>query len=342
MGEGGGVAAENQPQPDFPVKKLAPGEKPPQFVVVSFDGACKDSLFQHYMDVAAQTGAHYTFFLSGLCILPEEQKYLYEPPLKPAGTSAVGFGDATLIPQRIVNFTRAYNEGHEIGTHFLGHFCDAEGVNAWSADDWRSEMTQFQSFINNWAANLGVANPTPLPFNASVVKGDRTPCLGGKRSEMLPVFKEFGLTYDASGTGELVWPRKDDYGLWDFPLQSIDNVMTGRPNISMDYNFLYAQNNGDINADPAKCAQIEESTYESLMKAADAVYNGNRAPFFVGNHFNEWVCGAYKNSLTRFITDAHAKYPDLQFVSNADLEKWLEAQDPAVLASLQALPVQAE
>ena len=38
MGEGGGVSAVNLPQPDFPVEKLAPGEKPPQFVTISFDG----------------------------------------------------------------------------------------------------------------------------------------------------------------------------------------------------------------------------------------------------------------------------------------------------------------
>ncbi len=34
--------------------------------------------------------------------------------------------------------------------------------------------------------------------------------------------------------------------------------------------------------------------------------------------------------------DASATYPDLKFISNADLVKWLEAQDPAVLAQLQA------
>jgi hypothetical protein len=33
-------------------------------------------------------------------------------------------------------------------------------------------------------------------------------------------------------------------------------------------------------------------------------------------------------------------YPDLKFVSNAQLVKWLEAQDPAVLKQLVAQGVQ--
>ena len=101
---------------------------------------------------------------------------------------------------------------------------------------------------------------------------------------------------------------------------------------------MVTQNKGDIKAPPEKCKAMEESTYRSLMDAAETVYNGNRAPFFVGNHFNEWACGAYKNSLTNFIVDLKAKHPDVQFVSNLDVEKWLEAQDPAVLKQLQELP----
>jgi hypothetical protein len=76
------------------------------------------------------------------------------------------------------------------------------------------------------------------------------------------------------------------------------------------------------------------------MAVTDALYNGNRAPFFFGNHFNTWVCGAYQNAITRYVLDASAKYPDLKFVSNAQLVKWLEAQDPAVLQQLVAQGVQ--
>lgn len=339
-GARGGVAAENQPQPDFPVTALAPGETPPQFVVISFDGACKDELFQHYLDLGERADARFTFFLTGLCLLPEDDRTFYRPPGKPAGTSAVGFADPSLVPQRIVNLRTAYNTGHEIGTHFLGHFCDAEGVGVWDEADWRSEIEQFNAILDDWAEINRVRDPEPLPFNATVVKGGRTPCLAGIRDQMYPVFAEFGYTYDASNPGKLQWPRRNSFDLWEFPLQTIQVADYGRSTLSMDYNFLVAQNGGDIEADRATCDRIRESTYQSYMDALDAVHAGNRAPFFIGNHFNDWVCGAYTDALTRFVEEAHAKYPDVQFVTNVDLEKWLLAQDRKVLKQLQALPAQ--
>ncbi len=336
-GAGGGVSAVNQPQPEFEITKLAPGEKPPQFVVISFDGACSNDIFRRYMDVADQVGAFYTFFVSGLCLLPEEQKFLYETPGRDAGSSAIGFADnSDEVVQRIANYKEAYEKGHEIGTHFLGHWCEPNdgAVNSWGASEWESEFQQDATFMNDWAEINGVADPQPLPFNHSVVQGARTPCLEGQRDVMYPIFVDNGFTYDASNAGMLQWPVKNEYGLWDFPLQTIKVSGYDRSNLSMDYNFLCAQNDCNQEADQATCDNIEQSTYDSLMAATDAVYNGNRAPFFFGNHFNTWVCGAYTNALTRFITEASAKYPDLKFVSNAQLVQWLEAQDPAVLDEL--------
>ena len=336
-GAGGGVSAVNQPQPEFEIAKLAPGEKPPQFVVISFDGACSNDIFRRYMDVADQVGAFYTFFVSGLCLLPEEQKFLYETPGRDAGSSAIGFADnSDEVVQRIANYKEAYEKGHEIGTHFLGHWCEPNdgAVNSWGASEWESEFQQDATFMNDWAEINGVADPQPLPFNHSVVQGARTPCLEGQRDVMYPIFVDNGFTYDASNAGMLQWPVKNEYGLWDFPLQTIKVSGYDRSNLSMDYNFLCAQNDCNQEADQATCDNIEQSTYDSLMAATDAVYNGNRAPFFFGNHFNTWVCGAYTNALTRFITEASAKYPDLKFVSNAQLVQWLEAQDPAVLDEL--------
>ena len=68
--------------------------------------------------------------------------------LKPAGSSAIGFGEPSFIPDRIRNMTTAYLAGHEIGTHALGHFCGSGGVGDWSSADWSSEMKQFNKFRN--------------------------------------------------------------------------------------------------------------------------------------------------------------------------------------------------
>lgn len=323
-----------------PITKLAAGEKPPQFVVLSFDGACKHDLWQHYLELARDNDAHFTFFLSGLCLLPDNKRTMYRGPGKPIGYSAIGFGEPSLIPQRIRDITQAYDEGNEIGTHFLGHFCDAKGVGTWTSAQWTSELNQAVTFLDDWKSINGNDDPSlQLPFSADVWKGARTPCLLGKPKAMYPVWKKFGFTYDASRTGTLTWPKKvAGYGLWEFPLQRINVVGYNKTNLSMDYNLLYVQNKGKIDAAPAQCAKIETSTYQSLMQALKAVNNGNRAPFFIGNHFNQWACGAYVKALTRFVTDAHATYPDVNFVTFEYLTRWLDAQDPKVLAALQKKP----
>lgn len=330
-----------QPTEGFPpITRLAAGEKPPQFVVLSFDGACKHELWQHYLQLARDNDAHFTFFLSGLCLLPDAKRTLYRPPGKPIGYSAIGFGQASLIPQRIRDITQAYDEGNEIGTHFLGHFCDAKGVGTWSSAQWTSELNQAVTFLDDWKTINANTDPSlQLPFTADVWKGARTPCLLGKPSQMYPVWKKFGFAYDASRTGTLTWPKKvSGYGLWEFPLQRINVVGYNKTNLSMDYNLLYVQNKGQITAPPATCAKIQSSTYQSLMQALKAVHDNNRAPFFIGNHFNEWACGAYVKALTQFVTDVHATYPDVHFVTFEYLTRWLDAQDPKVLAALQKKP----
>ena len=143
MGEGGGVSAVNLPQPDFPVEKLAPGEKPPQFVTISFDGSCSLDIMRHYLDTAEQVDAFFTFFISGLCLLPEADRFLYQTPGREAGSSAIGFADdAQEVVGRIANYKEAYERGHEMGTHFLGHWCEPNdgAVNSWGPAEWQSEF----------------------------------------------------------------------------------------------------------------------------------------------------------------------------------------------------------
>jgi len=329
------------PQPPvFTPVRLAAGQRPPQFVVLSFDGAGNHDLFQHYLSVAERNKARFTFFLTGTYLLPEDLRTQYLPPGKSPGSSAVGFAAREAFPNRISDLTQAWSAGHEIGTHFNGHFCDAAGVGTWDAAAWRSEITQFNDFVDNWQARLGAPVLEPLPFDHTEVVGGRTPCLAGKRDQMLPVFKEFGYRYDASDPGQLRWPVLLPAGLWQFPLQAVNRAGTDKKNLSMDYNFYVNQSGGkDVTGDAARA--VEQQTYDSLLNAYNAVYAGNRAPFFVGSHFNEWSEGAYKNALTRF-ADTVCTQPDTQCISNRDLADWLEAQDPAVLAALQAQPIQAQ
>ncbi len=336
-----GVTTPPEPQPELEIEKLSAGQQPPQFVVVSFDGGVesKTGIMQHYLDVAKKVDGRFSFFVSGVYLLPDNKAKLnYAPPKKPRGTSAIGFGDPAIIGTRINKLSDAWNAGHEIGTHYNGHFCGAGGVGSWSAADWTSEITQFNTIMDNWRAfNPQAADAGPLPFNSSVVKGGRTPCLEGNRPAMFKAFKQAGYRYDTSGGGSLTWPKQVKNGMWNIPLQAIKVAGIKYGVLSMDYNFLANQNGGKTSASKEKCQQIEDDTYNAYMNALKAVNGGNRAPLILGNHMNDWVCGAYTKALSRFIEDSHEREPNVRFISTLDLVNWMDAQDPTVLAGLQKL-----
>jgi hypothetical protein len=65
-------------------------------------------------------------------------------------------------------------------------------------------------------------------------------------------------------------------------------------------------------------------------------YESNRAPFFVGNHFERWNGGIYMDAVEEAVGRI-AAYDDVRMVSFRQLVEWLEAQDPAVLRRLRTL-----
>lgn len=336
--------AQEQPDPDLPM--LEPGAVPPQFVVVSFDGGVETNagIFQHYLDLAKDTGSRFSFFVSGVYLLPDDATKLnYNPPGHPGGTSAIGFGDPALTGIRIDKLSDAWNMGMEIGTHYNGHFCGPGGVSLWNTADWTSEISQFNNFLDNWRANNPqAASHGPLPFSSAVIKGGRTPCLEGNRPELLRAIKAAGYEYDTSGGGPLAWPSLDQDGLWQIPLQAIKLEGVPTKVLSMDYNFLVNQNDSKTTAPPEKCKEIENRSYAAYKNALKAVNGGNRAPLILGNHMNNWVCGAYTHALTRFIKDTHDEFPDVKFISTIDLVRWMQAQNPALLDVWLKKPAQSE
>ncbi len=125
IGDGSTADTGKQPhQPERPVP-LEPGQTPPQFVVFSWDGAGEvgNGLFPRFLDLAKNHGAAMTFFLSGIYLLPESKKTLYRPPNNRVGASDIGYLTDDHIKDTLAGIRRAWLEGHEIGTHFNGHFC---------------------------------------------------------------------------------------------------------------------------------------------------------------------------------------------------------------------------
>jgi hypothetical protein len=337
---GDGSTSDTGPQPLQPLPhRLAPGERPPQFVVFSWDGAGEDDskLFSHFRQVAQETKATMTFFLSGIYMLPRSQRMLYAPPGKPLGASAIGYLNDDHVRATIRQVSAAWLEGHEIGTHFNGHFCDSQGVGTWSSAQWRSEIDQAVSFVHSWRTNTGFHDVEALPFDYSKeLIGGRTPCLLGQ-DQLLPTARELGWRYDASNPGGLqIWPAKRQ-GIWDFPLQSIPLVGTRYSVLSMDYNIMYNQIGPDPNkGDPAKRGFYTKQATDSYMAGFHRAYTTNRAPFFIGNHLETWNGGIYMTAVEAALRQI-AEYPDVRLVSFRQLADWLDAQDPAVIAKMRTL-----
>ncbi|GAA1984734.1 hypothetical protein [Kitasatospora viridis] len=336
---GDGSTEDSGPEPNQPVpEKLKPGEKPPQFVVFSWDGALEgdEHLFSHFREVAKESHAQMTFFLSGMYLLPNSKRYLYHPPKHPVGTAAIDFATDQHIKDTLEQLRGAWADGDEIGTHFNGHFCGPGGGNDWSSADWLSETQQAYSFVENWKTNTGYKDIPPLPFDyQQELVGGRAPCLEGQKT-LLPVEQQLGWRYDASSPGDFqIWPGKSN-GIWNFPLQEIPYPGQNFQVLSMDFNFLANQSNSDPNGDPSKYASWEKTTRDGYLNGFERAYNGSRAPFFIGNHFETWNGGIYMKAVEDVMRSVCTQ-TDVRCVSFKELADWLDVQDPKVLAQLRTL-----
>lgn len=306
--------------------------RPPQFVVVSFDGSGGVRLWPYWRGVARRAGAHFTFFVSGVYLLDEARRTIYRPPRHSPGSSDIGFAqaDGDLSARAIVRGTLreiagAYGEGHEIGTHFNGHFCAPYdgNVDEWSRADWRQELRQFNRLFFGAAANNHLPSSARVPFGADKIIGGRTPCLQGDFQALYPALAAHGFRYDASQVARLGdWPRREQ-GLWSTPLLEIPFVGHTFDVVSMDYNFL-------ANQEGMSPASIERETYLSLRRAFFASYYGNRAPLSIGNHFETWRSWAYDHALTRLLEEV-CRLPEVRCASFRELVDWLDAQSPRQL-----------
>ncbi|MER6472738.1 hypothetical protein [Streptomyces collinus] len=341
IGDGSTSYTGRQPrQPDSPTR-LEPGQTPPQFVVFSWDGAGETGkgLFPRFLELARAHDARMTFFLSGLYLLPESKMRLYRPPRNPVGASDIGYLTDAHIRETLKCLREAWLDGHEIGTHFNGHFCAGPGsVADWTPEDWHAEVEQARTFVKSWRTHTGWRELEPLPFDYDrELTGGRTPCLLGQEN-LLPVARTLGWRYDASSPGgEQRWPRRRG-GIWDLPLQSIPFPGHRFEVLSMDYNMLANQSGKSTRAPSYNYPAWRVLATESYLAGFRRAYETNRAPLFIGNHFEEWNGGIYMDAVEEALRRI-ADTPDVRLVSFRQFVDWLDAQDPAVLARLRTLEV---
>ncbi|MEV0322875.1 hypothetical protein AB0I36_30985, partial [Streptomyces sp. NPDC050659] len=219
------------------------------------------------------------------------------------------------------------------------HFCAGTGsVANWTSAQWQSEIDQAVSFVKEWRTNTGWSDLPPLPFDYDKeLVGGRTPCLLG-RTNLLPTARDLGWRYDASSPGGLQrWPGRR-LGLWDLPLQQIPFPGRSFEVLSMDYNILANQSKNSTKAPSHNYPGWRAQATEAYLAGFRRAYETNRAPLFIGNHFEEWNGGIYMDAVEAALKHIAGK-KDVRLVSFRQFVDWLDVQDPAVLAKLRGLEV---
>jgi hypothetical protein len=301
-----------------------------QLVIVSFDGAHDNLLWEKSRAMAKRTGAHFTYFLSCTFLFPRSERASYQAPHEKRGRSNVGFApdreDAIL---RLGEIWLARLEGHDIGSHACGHFDGGK----WSAADWKAEFAFFHEALKNGWQNAGVGEREPADwqrFVAEDIKGFRAPYLSAGTG-LVTALEENGFTYDASlvskgpvmpvASGEIV----------RFALPLVPEGRAQRPVIAMDYNLYVRHSKGKER--PEKSAAFEESTLKAYRDAFAGQYDGERVPLQLGFHFVEMNAGAYWRALDRFLTETCGK-KDVACVSYTQAMDILSNEKKAADAAL--------
>lgn len=312
--------------------KLKPGEKPPQFIMFSFDGGASGAHWAKVLPIAERTGARVTAMLSGPYLIPDHEGAEYTGPGHPKGASEIGFGGSDAdIKARVEYLNRALADGMEFGTHYNGHFCQGvePSVGAWSTAGWNSELDQFFSFLRE-------IDGKGLKITPDMIKGGRTPCLEGNWDQLFPSMRSHGFVYDTSHVSfGVTWPTVDR-GLWEFPLPEVRVPALDKNVVMMDFNFWYLLD-GAKEGDDARGPEFTPIVLDTYRSVYQTVFNGNRAPLVIANHFNDWAGGAFSGAVEQFMSETCDK-PETVCATYSQVIQWLQLQDSAVIDSLRGLP----
>lgn len=324
-----------------PMRAFTAEERPPQFVLFSFDGGRQDERWKTFLDAAADSDAKFTVFQSAINLIETSNRENYTAPGNEPGYVGTEFGgDEAEVAQRIENINTAHAAGHEIGTHYAGHLCAPTryGADQWSTAEWKQEYGSFKDILSDPGAyNPGSTLPT-LEVTPEDVKGGRLPCLDGEWDQLVPMWKDNGLEYDtsrAAAASGVAWPYQED-GIWEFEMPMTWSPVLAEKDaaspfvMAMDYNFWISGNGGkDIPEDVSRLTDFQYRTYRYMY---DSAFAGNRAPLVFGNHFNDWGLNAFNPAVEKVMREVCVE-EDTYCVTYQQMIAWLELQDPEVLAA---------
>lgn len=314
----------------FPRLALAAEERPPQFVVISFDNCGELDRWQELSDFLDHANAdgervRFTFFVSGTNFLSYAKRGLYRGPGQIAGASNIGFGGtAEDVRRRVEYINRLHAQGNEIASHAVGHFDGKQ----WTAGDWSQEFRAYAALF----ADVGRNNAGDgFAFPGQEIKGFRAPYLGYNGS-LYPALKEHRFRYDASGVGDAnAWPEKSD-SIWRFKLANLRIAGSGKYTLSMDYNFLIAQSG--VAGNPRMHDRFRDEMLQTYLNYFRTNYTGNRAPLHIGHHFSPMQGGAYQQALKAFANSV-CGLPEVRCVTYTTLADYLDGLSVSTLQAYQ-------
>jgi peptidoglycan/xylan/chitin deacetylase (PgdA/CDA1 family) len=306
-------------------------DRPPQFVAVSFDNCGELDRWKEIADFLGEMNkdggrVHLTFFVSGTNFLSDAKRGLYRGPAQPAGAANIAFGGSPQDVRRRVEFiNRLHAEGHEIGSHAVGHF---DGRH-WSVADWVSEFRAYNDLFH--AVGRNAEADSGFRFPAGEIKGFRAPYLS-RNPALYQAERAFRFRYDASGVGSAeAWPEKNA-SVWRFNLASLRIAGSGKHTLSMDYNFLVAQSG--VAGNPRMQAQYRGEMLHTYLSYFRTNYTGNRAPIHIGHHFSPMQGGAYNEALKDFIRKV-CGLPEVRCVTYGALADFLDSIGDLTLQAYQ-------
>ena len=311
-------------------------KRPPQFMMFAFDNCTENERWQ---DLEAFSNRmreldkelEFTFFLSGVNFIPDNKKMFYKGPNHAQGASNIGFGGSLEdIKTRSAYAYKLYSEGHELASHAVGHFSGSQ----WSEDDWVEELQKFKKIFTDNFQFFGYNDASKI---ASSIVGFRAPYLD-RSAGLYPALKSLGYRYDTSDSADYrLWPKKNAYGLWQFPLFELTIVGNGSKSISMDYNFFVHQSKDKKNPknDPENEDKFADEMMQTYLKYFKANYFGNRAPLSIGHHFFPYQRGVYNRVLKQFAMKV-CGLPEVKCVKYTTLANYLDSLPQNLKEDFQA------
>ncbi len=211
-------------------------------VLISFDGSANLDMWQDTLDFAKDNNVKFTYFISAPYFLTESEEQanpywakteIHEPPLKFRKDE-----HKNGIKARFNYLDRAIREGHEIGSHLVGHYNGEK----WTYEQWKKELDYFNWTFKKLYSNECLDNLTNEDFKFKgmcSIKGIRAPELGVNEAYFKAI-KEAGYEYDSSLVqGQSLTPTVKEIYIRKININKVlwDDEKSPTKTLPFDYNF---------------------------------------------------------------------------------------------------------